>query len=63
MNTLKSIAIIGDNATRKHCSGGFSSEIKALYEVTPLQAITEKYGKDIQINFAQGYEKQSFVAK
>jgi beta-glucosidase len=63
MNTLKSIAIIGDNATRKHCSGGFSSEIKALYEVTPLQAITEKYGKNIQINFAQGYEKTSFVAE
>ncbi|MBF2709493.1 beta-glucosidase [Flavobacterium soyangense] len=63
MNTLKSIAIIGDNATRKHCSGGFSSEIKALYEVTPLQAITGKYGKSIQINYAQGYEKQSHVAE
>lgn len=63
MNTLKSIAVIGDNATRKHCSGGFSSEIKALYEVTPLQAITEKYGKNIQINYAQGYEKQSYVAE
>ena len=63
MNALKSIAIIGDNATRKHCSGGFSSEIKALYEVTPLQAMTAKYGKNIQINFAQGYEKQSYVAE
>lgn len=63
MNTLKSIAVIGDNATRKHCSGGFSSEIKALYEVTPLQAMTEKYGKMLQINFAQGYEKQSYVAE
>ncbi|WP_218043762.1 beta-glucosidase [Flavobacterium franklandianum] len=61
--TLKSIAIIGDNATRKHCSGGFSSEIKSLYEVTPLQAMTDKYGKNVKINFAQGYEKQSFVAE
>ena len=59
MNSLKSIAIIGDNATRKHCSGGLSSEIKALYEITPLQAVTEKYGKSIQINYAQGYNKQS----
>lgn len=63
MSVLKSVAVIGDNATRKHCGGGFSSEIKALYEVTPLQAMTEKFGKTVQINFAQGYEKQSFVAE
>ncbi|MTH17666.1 glycoside hydrolase family 3 C-terminal domain-containing protein [Flavobacterium sp. LC2016-01] len=61
MSALKSVAIIGDNATRTHCGGGFSSEIKALYEVTPFQAITEKYRKSVQINFAQGYEKQSHV--
>ncbi len=63
MHALKSVAIIGDNATRKHCGGGFSSEIKALYEVTPLQAMTEKFGNTVQINFAQGYEKQSHVAE
>lgn len=63
MSALKSVAIIGDNTTRTHCGGGFSSEIKALYEVTPLQAITEKYGKSVQINFAQGYEKQSHVVE
>jgi beta-glucosidase len=56
---LKSIAIIGDNATRKHCSGGLSSEIKALYEITPLQAMQQKFGGALKINFAQGYEKQS----
>ena len=63
MSELKSVAIIGDNATRTHCAGGFSSEIKALYEVTPLEAITKKYGNNIQINFAQGYNKQSYVAE
>jgi beta-glucosidase len=63
MDAIKSVAIIGDNATRTHCGGGFSSEIKTLYEVTPLQAITEKYGKSLQINFAQGYEKQSHVVE
>lgn len=63
MSALKSVAIIGDNATRTHCGGGFSSEIKALYEITPLQAITNKYGKSMQINFAQGYEKQSHVVE
>jgi beta-glucosidase len=56
---LKSIAVIGDNATRKHTSGGLSSEIKPLYEVTPLEALTRKFGNKVKINFVQGYEKQS----
>jgi beta-glucosidase len=56
---IKSLAVIGDNATRKHCSGGLSSEIKALYEITPLDALSKKFGNKIIINFAQGYEKQS----
>lgn len=58
-NKLRSIAIIGDNATRKHCGGGLSSEIKTLYEITPLEAIQKKFGATVKINFAQGYEKQS----
>jgi beta-glucosidase len=59
ISKLKSIAVIGDNATRKHCDGGLSSEIKTLYEITPLQAISKKLGDKITINYAQGYEKQS----
>jgi beta-glucosidase len=59
LNKIKSIAIIGDNATRKHCGGGLSSEIKTLYEITPLEAIQKKFGTTVKINFAQGYEKQS----
>ncbi len=58
-NKIKSIAIIGDNATRKHCSGGLSSEIKALYEITPLQAMQQRFVATVKIKFAQGYEKQS----
>jgi beta-glucosidase len=56
---IKSVAIIGDNATRKQCGAGLSSEIKALYEITPLEAIKQKFGADVKINFAQGYDKQS----
>jgi len=59
LNRIKSIAVIGDNATRRHCDGGLSSEIKALYEITPLEAIRKKFGSAVKINFAQGYEKQS----
>jgi beta-glucosidase len=58
-NKIQSIAVIGDNATRTHCGAGLSSEIKALYEITPLQAIKQKFGVNVKINFAQGYEKQS----
>lgn len=58
-NKLRSVAVIGDNATRKHCGGGLSSEIKALYEITPLEAIQKKFGNNVTVNFAQGYEKQS----
>ncbi len=57
---LKSVAVIGDNATRKHCGGGLSSEIKTLYEITPMEAIQKKFGNRVTINFAQGYEKQSY---
>lgn len=56
---IRSIAVIGDNATRKHCGGGLSSEIKTLYEITPLQALQQKFGASVKINYAQGYEKQS----
>lgn len=59
VDKLKSIAVIGDNATRKHCSGGLSSEIKTLYEITPLQALQQKLGARVKINYAPGYEKQS----
>jgi beta-glucosidase len=58
-DNIRSIAVIGDNATRKHCSGGLSSEIKTLYEITPLQALQQKFGARVKINYAQGYEKQS----
>lgn len=59
MSGLNSVAIIGDNATRTHCGGGLSSEIKSLYEVTPLEAIKQKFGNSLKINLAQGYKKQS----
>lgn len=58
-SSIKSLAVIGDNATRKHSNGGLSSEIKAVYEVTPLEALRVKWGDKVDIRFAQGYEKLS----
>lgn len=59
VDKIQSIAVLGDNATRLHANGGLSSEIKALYEITPLQGLQNKLGDKLKINYAQGYEKLS----
>lgn len=53
---VKSIAVIGYNAVRKQSMGGGSSQIRAFYEITPLEGIKYIAGKNIQVNYAPGYE-------
>jgi beta-glucosidase len=53
----KTIAVIGDNATREHAYGGGSSHLKAKYEVTPLEGLRNKLGDSVNLVVAQGYEK------
>jgi beta-glucosidase len=52
---LTSIAVIGENAVRLQAHGGSSSEIKAFYEVSPLEGILHRAGAHATITFAQGY--------
>jgi beta-glucosidase len=52
---LKSIAVIGQNASRLQAMGGGSSQIRAFYEITPLAGI-QKLARNIKVNYAQGYE-------
>lgn len=52
---VKSIAVIGANATRKNSMGGGSSQVKALYEVTPLEGL-KNIASSVVYNYAQGYE-------
>ncbi|MCF8413706.1 MAG: glycoside hydrolase family 3 C-terminal domain-containing protein, partial [Melioribacteraceae bacterium] len=55
---VKKIAVIGNNAIRKHTQysiQGGSSQVKALYEKTPLEGIQNVAGKDYEISFATGY--------
>ena len=52
---IKSIAVIGDNATRKFALGGFGAGVKAKYEITALEGIKAKLGKSVDIKFAQGF--------
>ena len=48
------IAVIGENASRSMTIGGGSSMLKVKYEVSPLEGLIAKYGKE-QIIFSLGY--------
>ena len=48
------IAVIGENATKRLTVGGGSSELKAKNEISPLKGLLERY-KNATINYAMGY--------
>ena len=52
---LKTIAVIGANANAKFASGGGAANIKAPYEITALQGISNRLGGGVNIIYAQGY--------
>ncbi|RZJ74791.1 MAG: glycosyl hydrolase [Flavobacterium sp.] len=52
----KSIAVIGENATRENAMGGGSSQVKAKYEITPLQGLKNLLGNNAKITYARGYK-------
>lgn len=52
---IKSIAVIGVNADRPQSMGGGSSQVKAFYEVTPLQGIKAAVAKGVQVTYEPGY--------
>ena len=52
---MKKVAVIGTNAITAHAFGGGSTEIKALYEITPLLGIKKYLGGNAEVRFAPGY--------
>lgn len=52
---VKTIAVIGANANRENAMGGGSSQVRAPYEITPLQGLQHYAGNTIKIRFEQGY--------
>ena len=46
--------MVGDNAVRNLMQGGGSSELKPKMVITPLEALTERLGKEC-VKFTQGY--------
>jgi len=52
---IKTIAIIGANATAKFAHGGGSAMIKPPYEITALEGISNRLGGKVKLIYAQGY--------
>nr|WP_294789804.1 glycoside hydrolase family 3 C-terminal domain-containing protein [uncultured Mucilaginibacter sp.] len=59
--SIKSIAVIGDNATHKFAQEGFGAGVKAKYEITALAGLKNRLPKSIALKFAQGY-KANYLA-
>ena len=53
--TVKTVAVIGANATRENAGGGGSAQLKATYEITPLQGIKNALGSAATVTFSPGY--------
>jgi len=52
-SSIKNLLVLGPNADKKHGTGGGSSQVKSLHEVTPLQGLQEKLGEDVNITYMQ----------
>lgn len=50
----KKILVVGENATRPLTPGGGSSELKPKNEISPLEGLIAKYGKE-NITYTMGY--------
>jgi beta-glucosidase len=54
---IKTIAVIGENAVRLQSHAGGGSQIKSFYEITPLEGLVKRTGRDVNIIFSEGYER------
>ncbi|RYY39390.1 MAG: glycosyl hydrolase [Chitinophagaceae bacterium] len=54
-SAVRRIAVIGANADRKQAMGGGSSQVKAFYEITPLQGLRNLVGNAAAITYVPGY--------
>lgn len=54
-NKLRTVAVIGHNATRLSPSA-VAAQVKPLYEITPLEGIKNLLGDDVEVLYAEGYE-------
>lgn len=58
ISEIKSIAVIGANATKKNALGGFGAGVKTKREVTPLEGLQNRLPETVKINYAEGYQER-----
>jgi len=56
---IKSLAVIGENATRRDANGGGSSRVKAFHEITPLEGILRRVGDVTNVTYSVGYGSEA----
>jgi beta-glucosidase len=54
---LKTIAVIGDNASRRFAAGGFSAGVKAFHEIPALEGILARVAGRADVVYSQGYRQ------
>ncbi len=54
---IKSIAVIGDNATKKQAELGFGAGVKSR-EITPLAGLENKLKGKVKVQFSRGYKEE-----
>jgi len=57
VSNLTSLAVIGDNAVRRHATGLFGAGVKTMHEITPLEGIVQRAGDKVNITYSAGYSK------
>ena len=55
LNSVKKIAVIGENAIKMMTVGGGSSSLKVKYELSPLDGIRKRVGDKAEVVYARGY--------
>lgn len=55
MKKVKSILVVGENATKRMTIGGGSSSLKVKQEISPLQGIKARAGKEVKVDYLTGY--------
>ena len=52
---IRSVGVIGANATKKNALGGYGAGVKTKREVTPLEGLENRLPESVEIRYAEGY--------
>ncbi len=55
LNRAKHILVVGENAIKMMTVGGGSSSLKVQREISPLDGLKARFGKDVQVDYERGY--------